>query len=237
MASSTGFDDWVRSPNIAGNPDIYELENESIERDGRLEDALYELAPWDDRTLLDIGCGTGFWLERYARRAGRVIGVEPDPALLRQATARTIGNDTIEVLAGSAESLPVEDHSINIVHARFAYFFGEGCEAGLAEVKRVLAPTGVLLVIDNSWEGGDFAQLLRASTVGNAAIDPGATVTWWGNQGALRHEIHGGWQAASTEELHQILEIEFPPPIVADFMAGRTGPALTYDFAIYEWRP
>ena len=67
------LDDWVRAPNIAGDPDTYELENDAIARDGRLDAALHDIAPWDGRTLLDIGCGTGFWLPRYAELAETVV--------------------------------------------------------------------------------------------------------------------------------------------------------------------
>jgi SAM-dependent methyltransferase len=82
MTGEPTFDDWIRAPNIADDPATYRLENEAIARDGRLDAALHELAPWDGLTLLDIGCGTGFWLPRYAERAAHVIGVEPDPDLL-----------------------------------------------------------------------------------------------------------------------------------------------------------
>jgi predicted RNA methylase len=47
------------------------------------------LAPWRDRVLLDLGCGSGFWLPGYADEAARVIGVEPDPALVPLAESRT----------------------------------------------------------------------------------------------------------------------------------------------------
>ena len=159
-------DDWVRAPNIAGDPATYELENEAIERDGRLDAALRDIAPWNSQTLLDIGCGTGFWLPRYANSAARVIGVEPDPQLVGFAQARVAGS-SITVLPGSAEHLPLGDDSIDIAHARFAYFFGPGADAGLEEVARVLRPHGALLVVDNSWRGGEFADLLRACDVGN----------------------------------------------------------------------
>ena len=83
------FDDRVRSPDITSDPETYELENRAIARNGRLDDALRDVADWTQATLLDIGCGTGFWLPRYARDAARVIGVEPDPVLVEAASKRT----------------------------------------------------------------------------------------------------------------------------------------------------
>ena len=138
---------------------------------------------------------------------------------------------------GSAERLLVDDGIADVVHARFAYFFGPGAEAGLAEVQRILAPGGIFLAIDNSWSGGDFARLLRASTVGNAAIDPDEVHHWWVEQGAQRHDVEGAWIAASTEELDKILRLEFPSEVVDDFMTNHHQAKLTYHFALYEWRP
>lgn len=69
-----------------------------------------------------------------------VIGVEPDPALLPDARARH-GDATVR--RGSAEHLPLPDGAVDVVHARFAYFFpspSNNCDPGLAEVKRVRAP-------------------------------------------------------------------------------------------------
>ena len=229
--------DWRRAPNIAGDHEVYELENEALERDGRLDAVLWRLAPWTDGTILDIGCGTGFWLERYASSAATVIGVEPDPSLVELAMERAQHLPNVTVTRGSAEHLPVPDGSADVVHARFAYFFGPGSERGLDEVARVLTPDGVLLVVDNSWMGGDFARLLRASGVGNAEIDPDVTDRWWDERDAVRHEVDGGWRARSRDELDRILRIEFPDDIVDDFMADRRGASLTYRFAVYEWRP
>lgn len=231
------FDDWVRAPNLAGDPATYELENEAIERDGRLDRALFELAPWAGRTILDIGCGAGFWLTRYAERAEKVVGIEPDPDLRALAHARAADRRSVDVLAGSAEQVPLGDASVPIAHARFAYFFGPGSEAGLAEIGRVLRPGGVLLVVDNSWRGGDFAELLRSATEGNAVIDPTATDRWWAERGAIRHEVAGAWRARSPGELERILRIEFASDVVDGFLAHHAGPGLTYRFAVHEWRP
>ncbi len=232
----SGLDDWIHAPNITSDPATYELENEALLRDGRLDEALYSIAPWDGRTLIDVGCGTGFWLPIYSRKAESVIGVEPDPTLLASASARSLAAN-VDVRQGSAEHLPVADGTAHIVHARFAYFFGPWADPGLREVARVLTPDGVLLAVDNSSSGGDFARLLQAEDDGDPPLDPSDTDRWWADRGARRHEVVGGWQASSTQELERILRIEFSDRVVDDFMAGHTSPSLSYQFAVYEWRP
>ena len=48
-------------------------------------------------------------------------------------------------MAGSAERLPLPPCSVDVVHARFAYFLTPGGDAGLAEVLRVLRPGGAFV--------------------------------------------------------------------------------------------
>lgn len=232
------FDDWVRAPNIADNVGVYERENEALAADGRLDEALRGIADWSGRVLLDIGCGTGFWLARYAMDAARVIGVEPDPDLLPAAERRTADLENVQVLHGSAEHLPLSADSVDIAHARFAYFFGEGAEAGLREAARVLRPGGVLIAVDNDWGYGEFAEMMRDATGGNADIDPDATHRWWKAQGAERIDVRGAWRCRSPEELEAILRIEFSDLAVDRHLRRHPGrSSIDYGFALFVWRP
>lgn len=113
------FTDFVRASNQGADPGLYEIENGAIDRSGLLWSELARLALWPGRVLLDLGCGSGFWLPRY-RDAAEVIGVEPDASLLDLAGDRP---GQAQVLHGSAEHIPLPDDSVDVVHARFAYFF------------------------------------------------------------------------------------------------------------------
>ena len=152
--------DFKPAPNQGGNIELYEVENRALDPDGHVLAAMRARAPWAGRTLLDLGCGSGYWLSGYADEAAEVIGVEPDPRLLPLAAGR---DPRVRVLHGSAEHIPLEDQSVDVVHARFAYFFPPGCDAGLAEVMRVLRPGGTLVVIGNDLRAGEFAELLHAA--------------------------------------------------------------------------
>ena len=52
------------------------------------------------------------------------------------------------------------DHSVEMIHARWAYFFGPGCEPGLTEVARVLRPGGTAFLIDNDASRSTFGRLV-----------------------------------------------------------------------------
>jgi SAM-dependent methyltransferase len=248
------FDDFVPAPNIGRNPEVYETENEALERHGGLQRALWKAVPWTDARVVDLGCGTGFWLERYLPDAAQVVGVEPDPTLLARARARreqsTSGvQDRCRLVAGSAEHPGLPLGSADLVHARWAYFFGAGAERGLAAVRRLLAPGGAFVAVDNAWTTGpprrpgedppgplDFTWLLRHATGGNASHDPAAIAGWWAAQGAVRHDVEGGWAARDRDELERILRIEFPSQTVDRFLELHTGHTLRYRMALYVVR-
>jgi SAM-dependent methyltransferase len=228
------FSDWLPAPNIRDQPALYEIENRALDPDGQVLAAMHELAPWDSRVLVDLGCGTGFWLPRYAETASAVIGVEPDPDLRAAAAERTAGLPTVQVLAGSAEHLPVPDDSVDVVHARFAYFFGEGADAGLREVMWVLKRGGALIVVDNDYTAGEFADILAIATAGNAVIDPTATERWWHAQGAQPRRVMSEWQFESRNDLEAVLGNEFRDGAADRWLAQHPDRTwLTYGYVLF----
>ena len=92
--------DFKHAPNQGGNIGLYEVENRALDPDGHVLAALRARASWAGRALLDLGCGSGYWLSGYADEAAEVIGVEPDPRLLPLAAGR---DPRVRVLRGSAE--------------------------------------------------------------------------------------------------------------------------------------
>ena len=238
------FPDWRFAPNIGGHPDVYQLENEALDRAGHVLAALRRLAPWAGQTIVDLGCGTGFWLPRYAADAARVIGIEPDPRVRAQALRASEGlraaeglpgAPRIEVLAGSAEHTRLPDDSVDVVHARFAYFFPPGTDAGLTEVLRVLRPGGRLVAIDNDYRWGEFAEMLSAASR-RPTSDVAATVDdWWRARGATRHEIRSELRFQSRADLAAVLHIEFPARVAAGWLARHpAATGLTYGYALFE---
>ena len=223
--------DFTRAPNQADQPALYELENAAMDPDEVLLGAMREVAPWAGRTLVDLGCGSGYWLPGYAGEAAEVIGVEPDPSLVPLAAARPGG---ARVVQGSAEHLPLPDASVDVVHARFAYFFPPGCDAGLAEVRRVLRPGGHLVVVDNDHHAGDFAHLLAASAWAAYQGSGGATDAWWAQRGAQRREVMSAWRFTRREDFEAVLRLEFPGEVADPWLrAHPQALGLSYGYVLF----
>ncbi|GAA4814446.1 class I SAM-dependent methyltransferase [Nocardioides caeni] len=223
----------IASPNIWQHTATYEIENTAADPDGRLWSAMESRADWTGATVLDLGCGTGFHLPLFAQRAGRVVGVEPHQGLVglarRRLTARGVGNAV--VLPGTAQEIPLPDASVDVAHARWAYFFGRGCEPGLAELARVMRPGGTALVIDNDGSRSTFGAWFRR---GYPHLDPPAeTERFWTLRGWTLDRVDMGWRFASREDLAAVVRIEFNPATAEEILRHHEG--LEVDYAVNLW--
>lgn len=95
--------------------------------------------------LLDVGCGSGDELEIYkGLGAASVIGVEPS-AVMRSA-APEYADDTIQIIEGTFDKIPVPDSSADVVTARYALHILADFSQAFAEVARILKPGGVFII-------------------------------------------------------------------------------------------
>jgi SAM-dependent methyltransferase len=225
------------APNIQQHPDLYEVENAAADPDGRIEQVMWQLCPWADEVVLDVGAGTGFHLERFHRRARHVVAVEPDDRLRRLAMKRVadLGLERVSVLAGSAERLLLADRSVGVAHARFAYFFGPGCEPGLAELARVLRPGGTAFVVDHDWRSGTFASWLARSEWCSWA-DPDRIEAFWRDHGFGSVRVESEWRFRRREDLEAVLGIEFPPLLAEELGREHQGTTVAVHYRLYHRR-
>lgn len=224
------------APNIQGDPDAYEIENLALDRDRRIEAAMRAVADWAGADVLDLGAGTGFWVSLFASTARHVYAVEPDDAsrLLAMDRCVRLGIANASVLTGSAAAIPLRDASVDLVHARFAYFWGEGCEPGIAELGRVLRPGGTAFVIDNDLRTGTFADWLRRASPGGDR-DPDAVEGFWRAQGFELVRVRSSWRFDRREDLERVVRNEFPADVAGALIAEHAGLEIEYHYALY-WR-
>jgi SAM-dependent methyltransferase len=222
----------IPSPNIWRTPRVYELENRAVDPDGAIEAAMRAVRDWRGATLLDIGCGSGFHLPRFAADAARVLGVEPHPPLVELARRRTAGMAHVDVRTGTAQRLPVPDASVDVVHARWAYFFGPGCEPGLREVGRVLRRGGAAFVVDNDATSSTFGSWFRRAL---PSYDAAAVERFWAGQGWSRTPLEIRWACRSRAEFEAVVRIEFEPRLADEILTDHPGSEVDYAVNLF-WR-
>ena len=134
------------------------------------------LRPWvrgaDLGRVVDVGCGTGNLLALLAdarARVGAYAGVDVAPAMLRVAAAKRAGSPIRAALAaGAAEALPFADAAFDTAVSASTLHDWPDAPAGLAEIRRVLRPGGVLLLLD--WDRTALPMRLLAGWMRIARI-------------------------------------------------------------------
>lgn len=201
------------SPNIWYHAEAYELENRAQDVDGEIWRALREEFDWTGRDVVDVGCGDGFHLPRFAEAARSVLGVEPHPPLVRRARQRVAAIPGVEVTQAPAQRLPLASASADLVHARTAYFFGPGCEPGLREADRVLRRGGTLAIVDLDVWHRPYGDWMRADL---PDYDPAAVDRFFAKQGFRGRRVETRWRFQDLAALESALRIEFSPVVATD---------------------
>jgi SAM-dependent methyltransferase len=225
-------DGIIPSPNIWRHPEVYELENRAVDPDGVLGATMRGIRDWRGAVVLDVGCGSGFHLPWFAADAARVVGVEPHLPLVELARRRTAALRGVEVRTGTAQRLPVADASVDVAHARWAYFFGPGCEPGLRELARAVRRGGTAFVIDNDATRSTFGAWFRREL---PRYDPGAVEWFWARQGWIRTPLTIRWSCASRADFEAVVRIEFSAAVAEGILAEHSGTEVDYAVNLF-WR-
>ena len=90
---------------------------------------------------LELGCGTGVFLERVARSGAEIRGIDLSPDLLARARTRVEALSNVGLDGGNAEQLPYPDGAFDTVYGSSVLHHLE-LDRALAEALRVLRPGG-----------------------------------------------------------------------------------------------
>ena len=102
-----------------------------------------------DDIILDIGCGGGININRMARNAKKVYGIDysiESVNLSKEVNDDYIAQGKVEILEGNVQNLPFDDNSFDIITAFETVYFWPNIEKCFGEVKRVLKPGGLFLI-------------------------------------------------------------------------------------------
>jgi ubiquinone/menaquinone biosynthesis C-methylase UbiE len=109
----------------------------------------------DQDRVVDVGCGPGTAARAAARQGAAVTGVDPAPVMLKLARWLTPRAATsITWSQGTAEALPLADHSATALWSLKTVHHWSDLDAGLGEAHRVLVCGGRLLAIERHTKPG-----------------------------------------------------------------------------------
>jgi len=118
----------------------------------------HRFAPYRQRVLaaargrvLEIGMGSGLNLPFYTGRVASIGGLEPAPALIARTRRRLAARPDVSVslIQGTAESIPLQDASVDTVVTTWTLCSIPDVGRALAEMHRVLKPHGQLLFVEH----------------------------------------------------------------------------------------
>ena len=134
-----------------------------------------KLAITPNDTVMDFGCGPGFYTTELAKRAKKVIAVDLSPQMLQKAQNKVAnaGAKNIQFLQSNGTSIQVEEGSVDIIFLVTVFHEIGETQTVLKEFHRILKADGRLAVVEVIKKG----------------VFPGAPVQ---NPEVLKSEIEAG---------------------------------------------
>jgi len=170
-----------------------------------------------DATVVDLGCGTGWYTRQLAQRFGaHTVGVDLAPGMLAFAKAQSkalskapsnaLRLETIQWLEADAERLPLAGQSVDLIYSNLMIQWCHNPQGVLRECQRVLRPGGQLWV--STLLLGTLQELQQAWTL----ADP--------HQQHVNGFISAADFAATTAEIlpaaqwrSQMITLDYPTPM------------------------
>ena len=184
--------------------DLYDLDNP----DGPDHDYFRALA--DElaaRTIVDLGCGTGMLTVTLARRGRRVIGVDPDAAMLSFARRRPGGED-VDWVIGDSWTIGSVNADLIVMSGNVAQaIVGEAWPRTLGDVRRALRPSGTLVFDSGNPSARAWSQWTREHTYRRRETGSGPLVEWIdvtdvAADGTVTLAAHNVFEASNEHVLH-----------------------------------
>ena len=112
------------------------------------------VAEQQPETVLDIATGTGDLAISLAEtNAKKIVGLDISEGMLAVGKEKVTDkklDDLIEMVQADSEELPFDDNSFDAITVAFGIRNFENLNKGLSEIRRVLKPNGVFVILETS---------------------------------------------------------------------------------------
>lgn len=148
-----------------------ELGSKMIER---MNESHENLAQWGvsrlkidkDNVILDIGCGGGVNVNRFAEKTpnGKVYGIDYSEVSVEKSSnlnKLAIEEGKVEIIQGSVSELPFDDETFDLVTGFETVYFWPDFIEDLKEVNRVLKPNGAIFICNEAVGDDDILEKMK----------------------------------------------------------------------------
>jgi len=102
-------------------------------------------------TVIDFGCGTGFFTIPFAKQARRVVAIDAQAVALEEAKKYAAKSKVkVEFFQNDGKNIPLPDSVADLVFLRRVYHELDDKQAVLRELTRLLKPNGRLAIIEKT---------------------------------------------------------------------------------------
>lgn len=156
----------MSSEGLVDNSSVYESDVQLYHQFAMAEDHPGLIANaithrFHNKTVLDLGCGTGKYIQIFAPLAKEYIAIDRAEAMLCFAQKNAQGLMNVKFLHADAEAIPLKNEAVDLVFSSW----GMGAIVDdakrvrvLKEIHRVLKKDGEILIIENDI-GGEFERV------------------------------------------------------------------------------
>lgn len=141
------------------------------------------------KTILDAGCGNGYWVRRLARQAKKVIGIDNSSELINNAKSVQNPSNAEYYAADLLKSINLSDLYFDIILSSMVFHYLSSIGNAVVEFKRMLKPNGqVVLAIQHPIYQYHFRAQMKAGGDYNLFSKP----VGYFNRKAVRQTIMSG---------------------------------------------
>lgn len=113
--------------------------------------------------VLDIGCGGGDALKKMSAKitGGHLVGAdysEVSVELSKKVNISDVSDGKMEIIQADVANLPFDDNSFNIIYTIESFYFWKNPVECLKEVRRVLSPDGIFMIIADIHGDAELTQ-------------------------------------------------------------------------------